>query len=58
MPVELARHLEVERIAQRYGVLPTAVLREPAALVRHVRLMEHIEAEAERAGFEGAGGAD
>lgn len=51
MPRELERHMEIERIAQRYGVLPTAVMRESAWLMRHVRLLEQVEADAAAVGY-------
>ena len=43
MPREVEQAMEIETIAQRYGVLPTAVMAAPASLIRHYRLISRIE---------------
>lgn len=35
--------MEIEMIAQRYGALPSDVRRAPASLIRHHRLIWHLE---------------
>lgn len=55
MPREVRRTLDMEEIAIRYGVLPSAVAQGPVDNIRHFRLMKRLEeAHAELAGDEEA----
>lgn len=40
MPAELSTALWVESLARRYNCTPSQVLREPAWLLRHLRILE------------------
>jgi len=55
MPPEVRLTLDIEEIATRYGVLPSAVMTGPVDNIRHFRLMKRLEeAHAELAGDEEA----
>jgi hypothetical protein len=40
MPIVLQQALTIEGIAQRYGVLPSAVVNEDARVLRYIEIVE------------------